>query len=355
METMAGLPKPGRIEPAQPARPATRDAATDSARVQALRGLACLLLVGFHVIGSASQTGMAVPDDSWWRAFANVFTPLRMPLFTFLSGFVYVYRPVIRGQEGPFARKKIIRLWLPLLTVTTIYYAATVMMPAASAPQPFSEAWEIYFFSYAHFWFLQAIILIFSGTLILERLGMLSTEGRYGWVLIAAFVFSALTDPNPVAFMSWRSAVYLAPFFLLGLGANRFAGVVREERLLWACAVVFAVTLAIYVHQMATWSGVAQAGSLLAIVIGASGALTLMWCFPNVGVLAKLGVYSYAVYLFHPFFVAAARKAFGMLDLTADSAVFVGCLLAGLIGPVILELAVHRAPVARMALLGLRQ
>ena len=88
--------------------------------MQTLRGLACLLLVGFHVIGYSTTSGMAVPDDSGWRLFANLFTPLRMPLFAFLSGFVYAYRPVQPGQEGRFARKKLVRLWLPLLTVTTI-------------------------------------------------------------------------------------------------------------------------------------------------------------------------------------------------------------------------------------------
>ena len=84
-------------------------------RVETLRGLACVLLVAFHVIGSHASSGLHVGEDSIYRQFANLFMHLRMPLFTFLSGFVYAYRPVTQAQTGAFAEKKLIRLLLPLL------------------------------------------------------------------------------------------------------------------------------------------------------------------------------------------------------------------------------------------------
>src|SRR5690348_13562586 len=79
-----------------------RDARIDpleSARVQTLRGVACLLLVAFHAIGSASTSILHVPDDSPYRRFTNLFVHVRMPLFTFLSGLVYAYRPIRAGHE----------------------------------------------------------------------------------------------------------------------------------------------------------------------------------------------------------------------------------------------------------------
>jgi len=60
----------------------------ESARVQASRGIACLLLVAFHTIGASAASGLHVPDDSPWREFTNLVVHVRMPLFTFLSGFV---------------------------------------------------------------------------------------------------------------------------------------------------------------------------------------------------------------------------------------------------------------------------
>jgi uncharacterized membrane protein len=74
-----------------------RSDSLESARVQTLRGLACLLLVAFHTVGSTAASGLHVPDDSRYREFTNLFVHLRMPLFTFLSGLVYAYRPLRSG------------------------------------------------------------------------------------------------------------------------------------------------------------------------------------------------------------------------------------------------------------------
>jgi fucose 4-O-acetylase-like acetyltransferase len=275
-----------------------------------------------------------------------------MPLFAFLSGFVYAYRPVRAGQEGRFARKKLLRLWLPLLTVSTIYYLMTLVAPDARGRLPLSEAWTIYFYGYVHFWFLQSIILIFAATLILEIVGALSTPGRFGLVLFGAFVLSSIAEPNHATLMSWRGALHLAPFFLLGLGANRFRDAIRETRVLAVCALTFVLTMAVNAFQMAAWSGVVQAGSILFLVIGATGVLTLSAYFPRVGMLERLGAYSFAVYLFHPFFVAPVRMALGMLQVTTLGCAFIGCLIAGIVGPAILESLVNQTPWANMALLG---
>ena len=84
--------------------------ADESARIQSLRGLACLLLVGFHVVGVDSAAGLRFADDSLPRLATSLLIHVRMPLFTFLSGFVYAYRPVARGQALAFAKKKALRL-----------------------------------------------------------------------------------------------------------------------------------------------------------------------------------------------------------------------------------------------------
>src|SRR6185295_5386420 len=76
----------------------TAPAPAESQRLQTLRGVACLLLVAFHAIGNHPTSGLHVADDSSFRFFANLFQYVRMPLFTFLSGFVYAYRPVLPGS-----------------------------------------------------------------------------------------------------------------------------------------------------------------------------------------------------------------------------------------------------------------
>ena len=232
------------------------------------------------------------------------------------------------------------------------HHLTTPVAPDAQGKLPLSEAWTIYLFGYVHFWFLQAIILIFAATLILEKLGTLATCGRFALVLAVTFVLSSIAEPNHVTFMSWRGALYLAPFFILGIGANRFRNAIREPHVQAIVALIFILTMTVSVYQMATWSGVVQAGSILCIIIGATGALTLSAYFPRVGLLERLGAYSFAVYLFHPFFVAPIRMALGTLQVTTLSLVFTGCLLAGIVGPAILKLFVNQMPWAKTALLG---
>src|SRR5688500_6001125 len=62
--------------------------------IETMRGIACVLLVAFHVIGDSATAGIHVADDSGFRYFANSFQYVRMPLFSFISGVVYAWRPV---------------------------------------------------------------------------------------------------------------------------------------------------------------------------------------------------------------------------------------------------------------------
>ena len=95
--------------------------AVEATGVQTLRGIACVLVVAVHTVGWRATTGMHVDEDTFYRNLVDLFAPLRMPLFTFLSGFVYAYFPVVTGRVAPFATKKLRRVGLPLLTPTCIY------------------------------------------------------------------------------------------------------------------------------------------------------------------------------------------------------------------------------------------
>jgi peptidoglycan/LPS O-acetylase OafA/YrhL len=83
---------------AVPASPLSRQ--KDSA-IQSLRGLAVILMVCGHVIGSTRANGMQVADRSAWRLFYLALKDLRMPIFTVISGFVYAMRPICAVADVP--------------------------------------------------------------------------------------------------------------------------------------------------------------------------------------------------------------------------------------------------------------
>src|SRR5580765_5491876 len=138
-----------------------------SERIQSARGLACILLVSFHVIGNEPTTGLHVPQDSGLNFFAHLFSYIRMPLFSFLSGFVYAYRPVRESQGLQLAASKLRRLMIPMITAVTATYVLTLLHERHSAEIPSSfgaalgQLLPLYIYPYKHFWFLQALFLVF--------------------------------------------------------------------------------------------------------------------------------------------------------------------------------------------------
>ena len=78
--------------------------------VETLRGMAIILVVMGHVIGSDNTGGMKVPDDSFLRHLYFTFEYLRMPLFTMISGWVYALHPVSQSNWNDFTIKKIRRI-----------------------------------------------------------------------------------------------------------------------------------------------------------------------------------------------------------------------------------------------------
>ncbi len=52
---------------------------------------------------------------------------------------------------------------MPFVVVTTIFYVTALLVPVeVTGKLPLAEAWRVYLYPYVHFWFLQAIALIFA-------------------------------------------------------------------------------------------------------------------------------------------------------------------------------------------------
>lgn len=331
-----------------------RAAARESAQVETLRGLACLLLVAFHVIGNDASMGLHVADDSGWRAFANSLIHLRMPLFTFLSGFVYAYRPATPGTAGEFARRKLWRLYVPLVVVSTLYFAVESVAPGVNTRPALADLPAIYVTSYAHFWFLQAILVIFALVALLERWAVLAT--LRGWALVfAASVLLFQSGLVKTDVFSLGRAVYLLPYFLLGLAANRHADALRHPALRAAAATAFALTMTLHVlASTGEWGQLADRRTWFATLLSASALLTLLYHTPPARWLEWIGGYSFTIYLYHVFFTAGARAALhgaGVAALPVHVALGVA---AGVAGPIALEIVLRRSGVARRVLLGQR-
>jgi hypothetical protein len=317
-----------------------------------MRGIACLLLVAFHVVGYQGAGGLRITGNSGYLTFIDVFAHLRMPLFTFLSGFVYAYRPVTPGMGWAFAGKKTRRLLVPLFVVSTIFYCLQVVTPGTNAEVSWEGMWRIYLFPYAHFWFLQAILLLFAAVSFLDHQRLMGSLGKYMLVLtlvLAVHFFVRSTSE----FFSLQQAIYLAPFFFVGIGANRFKNQLWAPPAQFVCATIFVLTMSFYVVACFEGNGdLPERTTLWATTLSISGCLTLIYWVPRIKWLGWVGGFSFTVYLYHVFFTAGTRLTLNVLGDFSVHVHFAAGLVAGIVGPILLEIALRKNALARRTLLG---
>lgn len=290
--------------------------------IDTLRGLACILLVSFHVVGHNSSAGLKLDNNHPMHLANEVISLLRMPLFSFLSGFVYAWRPY-SGGFMEFAAGKFRRLLVPMLIVGTFFAVIQANTPGSNSG---TQDWSmLHIKPVAHFWFLESLFIIFMITTLLEHFNALSKVSRFATVWLAAAAFF-ISNPLPTL-LGLNGAAYLFPFFLLGLGCNRFGLAAKIKPKLQAIGVLF-FALAIYFFlDNDTLPG---SNSLERLLL--SSLLCLL--FISFGLksysLAKVGVYSFGIYLFHSIFTAASRILLGKLGLTSTPLLYISGLLAGI-------------------------
>ena len=106
------------------------------------------------------------------------------------------------------------------MTVSTVYLLLQQVAPDVNWRRPWSEMWQIYFMPYAHFWFLQAIILIFALVGGLDRFGAMRKFSGYSIVLAGALVLHFFVVIYPSIYSS-NQALYAAVLHR-GLGRKSF-------------------------------------------------------------------------------------------------------------------------------------
>ena len=331
--------------------------------IESLRGLAILLLVALHAAPPPLSNIGVMEGEGFWAYVSYSVALLRMPLFTVISGYVYALRPLQGGPVGAFLSGKGRRLLLPFVTLSTLTF---VMMKAVgSETAPWGEMWRIYVFPYQHFWFVQALALVFLAITWLERRQLLRTPRTWVFVLLGALLLQQGVDVAASSSRVWAvalsvacfsGAAYLLPFFVLGLGLRRFGGTSSFPlHCLAGGMVLAAVTL-----QQLTWFGQAEhivtKTSLLGVLTSiAATFLLLQHRHRIVSVpLARLGTKAYTIYLFHGFGLAFATRTIGMLGLEDPHMTFMGKVIGALLLPVAAEQVLQRLPAARLMFLGIR-
>ncbi|MFO1028120.1 MAG: acyltransferase [Acetobacteraceae bacterium] len=325
----------------------TRATSAVVANLDAVRGLACLLVVSFHVVGETESNGLRLPATSAWHHAMQSIEFLRIPLFTAMSGYLYAGRRVLRSEFTQFWQKKWRRLAIPYVFVTCVIW----LLRSVTAENPTSLPDELVAAS-THLWFLQALLLLFAAISIAD---IIFRPGPIVLMLVGLVAIMLAQSGLPITTdFGLAGACYLAPYFLFGIILREHPQWLRDPQ---SGLLALGIILIVLASQQLGLFGLAvrvEALQLPAALAGLAGVVFFLQRVPNNALLASIGVYSYTIYLWHVLASASVRAALVKLGVTSVPVLFVLCFVAAVIAPIVLYHAARRIPWVSIAVTGER-
>jgi fucose 4-O-acetylase-like acetyltransferase len=322
--------------------------------IETLRGFAIVFMVAGHIIGS-SLTGMRVADNSVWRYFYFAFEFIRMPLFTVISGYIYSFRPAADSKYSDFIRGKARRVLLPLIFVATLHCISQYFVPDTNVKLPLSDIWKIYIFPYEHFWFLQAIFLIFLVVGLIDKLKLMQKIENWLIIFLAASLIRNMIPEFRINVFSADRFLNLLPFFILGCGIQRFNGYFTSRVLIRLAIIVFILSFGL---QQYTWFSNYTLDlyetKTLSLFVACAGIILLFHVRKNINIMSKIGYYAFGIYLFHVLGTAGSRIFLMRVGVLEHYILFICGLLCGIALPILIEMVFEKSKILRRLFLGLR-
>ncbi|NTU96530.1 MAG: acyltransferase [Chlorobiaceae bacterium] len=310
--------------------------------VDTLRGIACIFLVAYHVIGTSPENGLRL-HEGFLKDANQLLAYVRMPLFTFLSGYVYAWRPY-KSDWKKFMQGKIRRLIVPMLFVGTVFALFQALTPGTNASV---TDWRfLHLLPVAHYWFIESLFLIFIILLPLEHFRLLDSRAGLGIAFLIAAILNVSNIGTP--WFSIAGAFYLLPYFLFGLFCFRFPLNVKYSRYAGYFILVLVILFLVFYGQQ--YGGGRR--SFNSLVIGILSCGSLLFIGFESRSLAAVGFYSYTIYLFHVFFTAASRIFFRAAGVSDIWVLFLLGTVIGLAGPILVDIVASKYDVSRLLMLG---
>lgn len=292
--------------------------------VDAAKGLCMVLVVFWHVTLWMNEEIVAGDEKYVWTAFSAVLTPIRMPLFFFISGFLAssaLYRPLSQSRARTLGLYYVYVFW-------TILFLLRCFLPLAysdtSQPSIFGVALSLILPT--SFWYIWALPVYFLLSLFLVKL----LGRRSVYVLIPFAVLSILAPAlnhlthgvlaAPLDSIKTGSVCENLVWFYLGLHCRdlwlRLLSAATVWKLILGTGAYFGFYILVGYLDLRVETKVVLSVIALYVSVQALG-LTNMegW---SCRILRRIGSQTLPVYIFHIFLVSvvsAVAKVIGLQDL----------------------------------------
>jgi fucose 4-O-acetylase-like acetyltransferase len=326
--------------------------------VETLRGLAIILVVLGHMIGYDAAGGMKVSDDSIFRYIYYTLEYIRMPLFTVISGWVYANKPILQTNQHRFIKGKLRRLIVPMFVISTLLFLFRMIVPGTSSKPELQNLPRNIIFPYDVYWFLFSLFIIFLVISFLDQKEFFHRIEGWFLTLITAFAVLFVTrfflDATP-NFVGFKGAVYLFPFFIIGIGIYRFPDFLLNDRTTLFLFIVFIAGITI---QQMIWFGYfpqQHKQSVLGMSTGISAVILLFRLKLKNDLLIWIGSFAYGIFLFHVFFTGGTRIILLRLGVENQWVILVAGVFFAILFSILAEMVISRITPLRFAFLGLKR
>lgn len=342
----------------------------EKSQTNTLRGIAAIAVVWHHCMLYYARTLDELQIDPFFISNTLIkypsvlLDPVRMPLFTILSGCVYALMPVSpQGNTGKFVSGKVRRIIIPFLFLSTVMYFDTYLFSGAYPTLHIGNEetdihpgffWMTWFFHFGHLWFLQSLFVIFMVILLIDYRGWMNSLRH--WILwLMAFAILPLVVPY-TSFLSLGGTENLLFFFIFGVGIRRFSTEIFIPKTIIVSWLLLAVSMTFHVFGKLELIPIAKSTfeyRVLSVTSGACAAICLFSLQFSIKWLASIGNYSYSIYLYHAL-VMHHIAFYSMLSHSAASASlwFVMVIICSIIAPILIEKLFIQVPYFRTLVLG---
>ena len=326
--------------------------------IETLRGAVIILVVIGHVIGSESDGGMMVRDDSFLRYFYDTFIDsIQMPLFTVIAGWVYTLKPVSYEKINDFILKKVMRVLVPMLVVGMCYFLVQYFTPGTNNKGNLLDIWKLLLFPYTLYWYLYSLFLVFVIMAFIDSFNKMNTINSwfvfFGVSLFTLLIRDVVISEELPNYFSYKGAMYLLPYFILGVGLNRFKVFFQRQHMKYSIPIILVLCITI---QQLSWFKVIDYSvykdNIIGLLIGITGTILLLRYRFETKWLIWFGGFAYSIYLFHGFGTASGRIIAKRFDIQSSALIFTVSLVAGLSLPILTEKILKRFKITRLLFLG---
>ncbi len=314
--------------------------------IETLRGIAVILVVAGYIIGDDLQASHSAFSSALHFIY-YLLKPIRMPLFTVISAYLYASSPATQATFKKLFSGKSRRILIPYVVVSAMQYVFFSVFHV-NGLHPMGKIYTIYLHRFEQFWFLWAIFWIFLTVGFMDSLHLLETKRKWlGWLILLTITHITLSPPV------FYGINYLFPFFLMGYGICRFSKELFTPAMIKMYLLIAIIAYGILIYFYGQLPD--KPFRLIAIVISFSAVPLIFHFRQTIPWLAKIGYYAFGIHIFNKISTALARMLFEHFHVTDEVFVFTAYLGGGIFLSIGLQMILEQFSSTRKYILGMKE